>query len=246
MDNRIIKDIRYLETKPENYHGKFDGILGNVYQNSRDTKYIGQRISRKLNEFGFISGEFDHIYITLSPKLEDNKISESNVILDKRIKVLDYGFQISEFNNLPDFEKDTKIKEITFKVLYWIYKSDDLKIQLISNVKTLLDKYNKRLKINYKTKETKDYRIDLNFQIRPENDKSELIIDYIDKRENNTHQGVLDILDYEDLYSLIDKITLKDGFILFQPKKSYHAELVAGKYKKPPLSIEIKNMINNK
>ena len=241
MDNRIIKDIRYLETKPEDYHGKFDGILGNIYQNSPDTKYIGQRIARKLNEFGFISGEFDHIYINLSPKLEDNEISESNDFLDKRIKVFVYGFQISVFNNLSDFEKDKKIKEIAFKVLHWIYKSDNLKTQLITNVKNLMDKYNKRLTIKFKTKETKDYRIDLNFQIRPENDKSELIIECFDKKENNTQQVILDILDYEDLYSLIDKIILKDGFIVFQPKKSYHAELVAGKYKKPPLSIAINN-----
>ena len=34
MENRIIKDIRYLETKPEDYHGEFDGIIGNIYQNS--------------------------------------------------------------------------------------------------------------------------------------------------------------------------------------------------------------------
>jgi uncharacterized ubiquitin-like protein YukD len=242
MDNRIIKDIRYFETKPEDYQGKFDGILGNVYQNSPDTKYIGQRISRKLNEFEFISGEFDHIYINLTPKLEDNEIRESNDFLDKRIKVFDHGFKISAFNNLSDFEKDTKIKEITFKVLHWIYKSDDLKMQMITNVKNLIDKYNRHLTIKFKSKETKNYRIDLNFQIRPENDKSKLIIEYFDKKEKNTRQGILDILDYEDLYSLIDKIALKDGFIVFQPKKSYHAKLVAGKYKKPLLSIAIKNL----
>jgi len=246
MNNRIIKDIRYFETKPVDYHGKFDGIIGNIYQNSPDTKYIGQRIARKLNEFEFISGEFDHIYINLSPKLKYNEIKESSVFLDKQIKYFDYGITISVFNNLTEFEKDTKIKEITFNVLYWIYKSDDLKTQLITNVKNLIDKYNKRLTIKYKTKETKDYRIDLNFQIRPEDDKSKLIIDYFDKKENNTQQGILNILDYEDLYSLIDKITLKDGFIVFQPKKSYHAELVAEKYKKPTLSIEIKNMTENK
>jgi len=184
MNNRIIKDIRYLETKPEDYHGKYDGILGNIYHNSPDTKYIGQRISRKLNEFGFISGEFDHIYINLSPKLEDNEIRESNVFLDKQIKVFDYGFQISVFNNLSDFEKDTKIKEITFNVLHWIYKNEDLKTQLIGNVKNLIDKYNKRLTIKYKTKETNHYRIDLNFQIRPEENKSKLIIRYTDKKGN--------------------------------------------------------------
>jgi hypothetical protein len=246
MDNRIIKDIRYFETKPEGYHGKFDGIIGNIYNNSADTKYIGQRIARKLNEFGFISGEFDHIYINLSPKIKDNDINESNVFWDKRIKSFDYGITISEFNNLTELEKDTKIREITFKVLNWIYKGDDLKTQLISDVQNLMDKYNRSLTINYKTKETNLYRIDLNFQIRPNNDTSKLITELTNKKENNTQQAILDILDYEDLYSLIDKVILNDGFIVFQPKKSYHAELVAGKYKKAPLSINIKSMTENK
>jgi hypothetical protein len=245
MDSRVIKDIRYFEIKPDDYQGEFDGMLGNIIHNSPDTMYIGQRIARKLNEFGFISGEFDHIYISLSPKLSENEISESNVFLDKRIKHFDYGFSTSVFNNLTDLEKDNKIKEITFKVLRWIYRNDDLKTQLISNAKSLIDKYDKCLIIKFKTKETGHYRIDLSFQIRPSDDMSKLIIEYTDKKKNNTQQGILDILDYEDLYSLIDKVTLKDGFVVFRPKKSYHAELVTGKYKNPPLSIEIKNMINN-
>jgi hypothetical protein len=246
MDNRVLKDIRYFETKPEGYHGKFDGIIGNIYQNTPDTKYIGQRIARKLNEFGFISGEFDHIYINLSPKIKLNEINVSNIFQDKRIKSFDYGIKISEFNNFTEHEKDTKIKEITFKVLNWVYKSDNLKTQLISDVQNLLDKYNRSLTINYKSKETNLYRIDLKFQIRPNNDKSKLITELTNKTENKTQEAILDILDYEDLYSLIDKITLKDGMVVFQPKKSYHAELVAGKYKKPPLKINFKNIMENK
>lgn len=246
MDNRVLKDIRYFEIKPDDYHEKFDGMIGNSYQNSPDTKYIGQRIARKLNEFEFISGEFDHIYINLSQKLNDNEINESPVFLDKHIKYFDYGLKASVFNNLTDSEKDAKIKEITFKVLNWIYKNDDFKIQLIKNVKDLIDKYDKCLLIKYITKETSQYRIDLSFQIRPNEDKSKLITEYTDKKENKTKQTITDILEYEDLYSLVDKLALKDGLIIFQPKKSYHAGLVAGKYKNPTWSIEIKNMTNKK
>lgn len=246
MNNRVLKDIRYFEVKPDGYHGKFDGIIGNIYQNSPDSKFIGQRIARKLNEFGFISGEFDHIYINLSQKLNDNYINESPVFLDKQIKYFDYGLKANIFNNLTDFEKDAKIKEITFKVLNWIYKNDDLKIKLIKNVKDLIDKYDKCLLIKYKSKETRQYRIDLSYQIRPLDDKSKLIIEYTDKKENITQQVVLDLLDYEDLFSLVDKVVLTDGLIIFQPKKSYHAELVAGKYKNQSWDIEIKNMTNKK
>jgi hypothetical protein len=98
--------------------------------------------------------------------------------------------------------------------------------------------------IKYITKETSQYRIDLNFQIRPNDAKSKLITEYTDKKENKTKQTITDILDYEDLYSLVDKVVIKDGLIIFQPKKSYHAELVAGKYKNQSWNIEIKNMTN--
>jgi len=242
MDNRIIRDIRYYENKPDDYQGKFDGILGNVYYSTIDTKYIGQRIARKLNELGFISGEFDHIYINLSPELDDDNFCESNRFLDKRIKTFNYGISPFAFNILTDLEKDKKIKEITFKVLLWIYKNDDLKTQLISDTKYLINKYDKHLSIKYKTKETSSYLIDLSFQIRPDNEMSKLIIEYKNKKSNCIMQGILDILDYDDLYSLVGSVTLKDEFIIFQAKKSYLAKLVANKYKNPPTRFEINKM----
>jgi hypothetical protein len=65
MNNRQnYKDIRYYEIKPKDFTGDFNGIIGNVYQITNGTNSIGQRIARKLNKCEFISGEFDHIYIT--------------------------------------------------------------------------------------------------------------------------------------------------------------------------------------
>ena len=127
MDSRTIKDIRYYELQPENYQGKHDGILGNVYQSSPDTKYIGQRIARKLNELGFIAGEFDHIYINLSSYLKDGEIIENDKFLDKQIRHFDFGIKPNDFNNLTDYEKDVMIKNVTFQVLQLISKNDDLK-----------------------------------------------------------------------------------------------------------------------
>lgn len=242
MNNRILKDIRYYEIKPDDFKGKFDGILGNVYIDSIDSKFIGQRIARKLNEFKFISGEFDHIYINFSAKINDDKICESNIFLDKQIKSLNYGIKPSVFNKLTEIEKNTKIKEITFKVLYWIYHNDDLKVRLINDLKNLIDKYGKHLIINYKTKETNSYLIDLNFQIRPNDNMSKLIIKYTNKKNNIRLQSISNIQNYEDLYSLIDKVISKDGFIVFKPKKSYHAELVAKKYNNPLTMLEINKM----
>ena len=73
--NRIIKDIRYTEVKPKDFTGDFNGIIGNVYHITEETDSIGQRIARKLNEWEFISGEFDHIYINFSENLKYGKLS---------------------------------------------------------------------------------------------------------------------------------------------------------------------------
>ena len=242
MDSRTIKDIRYYELRPDNYQGKFDGILGNVYQSSSDTKYIGQRIARKLNELGFIAGEFDHVYINLSPNLKDGEIIENEKFLDKQIRHFDFGIKPNDFNNLTDAEKDVMIKNVTFRVLQLISRNDALKSELINDVKNLFEKYGKQLIIKYKTKEIHNYRIDLCFQIQPDNGKSILIIEYSNKNDSNKLRGTLEILDYEDLYYLVDNVSLKDNVIIFQPKKSYHAELVAKKYGKPLNGIEIKEM----
>jgi hypothetical protein len=243
MDSRTIKDIRYYELKPDDYQGKFDGIPGNIYKNTPDSKFIGQRIARKLNELGFISGEFDHLYLNLSPQLKDEEIIESNVFLHKQIRHFNCGIKPHDFNNLTDEEKDLKIKNLTFQVLHLIYKNDNFKLQTINDVKDKIDKYGKRLIIKYKTKETSNYRIVLSFQIRPENDNSKLIIEYTNKKNNCILQGTLDILDYEDLYSLVDKVILKEDLVLFQAKKNYHAELVAKRYSSPLNGIEINKMI---
>lgn len=246
MKERIIKDIRYFESKPDNYQGKYDGIIGNIYQNTIDTKFIGQRISRKLNELNFISGEFDHIYINISGTLLENEICKSDKFFDKRISVFDFGLSVGNFNNLQNFDKDFIIKEMTFKVLNYIYKIDSLKLKQISNVKSLIEKYDKSLKINFLTKEDIKYKIDLEFQIRPKDEISKLIISYRNKITNNSEHKIIDISDYEDLYHLIDKISVKDGIVIFHPKKNYHAELVLKKYKNFLFNFDFKNISNEK
>lgn len=235
----LIKDIRYFEEKPMSYVGIFDGIIGNVYKNTTDTNYIGQRIARKLNELGFVSGVFTHIYINFTEKLQDNEIYESSIMLDKQLKYFNYGLNVLKFNKLTDLEKDSKIKEITFCVLYWIYKEDKFKLNLIEKVQNLIDKYDKSLKIKYKIKETSQYKIDLSYQIRPTDIMSKLYINYTDKKNNLNKIVSKEIFEYQDLYSIIDRVIIKDGKIIFQPKKSYYADLITTKYKSDEWQIVV-------
>lgn len=241
MTERILRDIRFYEHMPGNYAGKFDGILGNVYQNTSDTEYIGQRIARKLNELNFVSGIFDHIYVCLSPSLEQNEMQVSETELDNRLKSVNYGVKPSIFNSLSDFAKDKWAKQSIFKALRFLFKSDGEKARLISQVEDLITKYNQEIQISYKSKETKSYKVDLSYQIKPNGQASKMLITYLNKKENTASHGSINLISYEDVYSLVDTITVNDNTLVLNPKKSNIAHILSSRYK-TPLTIKIEEL----
>lgn len=243
MNNRIIKDIRFYELKPTDFNGNFNGILGNVFHNTQDTNNIGQRIARKLNELEFISGEFDHIYITFSPNMKVDEMIVSEKFIDKRIKYINFGIQPKTFNSLNVFDKDIKVKEITFKALFLLYANDKQKTEIILEVKNLITKFETEIEIAYKTKETNSYRIEIGYMIKPKNSLSKIVVKYFDKINNLKSIGTKDLNFYEDIFYLIDKISMKDEVIIFSSKKSILGEIATEKYEKP-LKIEIKQLKN--
>lgn len=93
--------------------------------------------------------------------------------------------------------------------------------------------------IHYKTKETKSYRIDIYYQIAPSNKFSNAIIEYNNKKNDSTYIKNFELRFYEDIYSLIDKIGVKENRITLKPKKSYRTELVTKDYK-TPIELELK------
>jgi hypothetical protein len=241
MKNRIIKDIRFYESDKENLQGHYPSELGHLFIPSVDTKYIGQRIARKLNEYNFSFGEFDHIYINFSTVLKKDEIKISDNIIDKQIRYIDVGVTQHIFNELDEIDKDSFTKEITFKTLLYLANKEVAKIKIIEEIREELETNDTETVIGFKTKESKVFKIDIGYQIRPNNSSSKIIINYFDKVNNIKLKGSKDILNYEDIYYLIDTISLKDNIINFTSKKSYIAELTKKKYNEP-LFFEIKKL----
>jgi len=238
MDNRVIRDIRHYELRPDDYSGKFDGILGNVYTGSFEIQCIGQRISRKLNELKFITGDFDHLYIYLSNKLDNDSIVERNFEYDKQVKCFDFGQRVDEFNSLTDTEREKRINEITFKVLKWKFGQVKNDKELIGSIEKMIEREGREIIINYKHKETKDYRLNVGFQIAPTDNKSKIVVDYSTTKSGKQLRTTIDLNHYEDIYYLVDKIRVDGQKIIFQPKKTPKSELVTGRYT-TPLTVDI-------
>lgn len=242
MTLRIIRDIRFYELRPKDYSGQFDGTFGHVFNNTAEIKHIGERIARKLNELNFVSGIFDHIYIYFSPTLGDNEIKIQETEMDERLKSVHYGVKPSVFNSLSDSDKDKWAKEAVFKVLYSLFGNDSLKTKSISEVEELINKYNQEIEIFYKGKETNAYKLDLTYQIKPNGNQSRLLVTFLDKKDDTTLQGSINLNSFEDIYTLVDTIVVKDNKITFKPKKSTLATLLGEKFYKIPLTLDIEEL----
>ena len=244
MADRILKDIRFYESEKQNIEGQsMPHELGKLFIPTNDTNYIGQRIARKLNELKYSYGEFDHIYINLTTVIKVNEIIVSNRNIDKRIKYVDFGINSEKLNALQDSEKDNFIKSTTFKVLTHISKDEGL--ELIKQTENLLTEFDTEIKIHFKTKETNSYKINIYYQIKALNGGTKAIIEYKDRKNNICRVANYKLQFYEDIYTLVDAINLKDDKIILKPKKSFTADIANERYKTPiELKIEELTKIN--
>ncbi len=162
---------------------------------------------------------------------DDFKVSKRDV--DKWLKYIDYGLSTSFFNVMTDSQKSDFIKDATFKALKAIYSFDEENLAIIEKVESLIHRFDTELSIHYKTKETNSYRIDISYQIKPNEGSSKAKVEFNDKKKNFKGAVFFDLRFYEDIYSLVDTITLKENHIILSPKKSFRAEVYNGQYKTP-------------
>jgi len=232
MTDRILKDIRFYECEKQNIEGQsMPQELGKLFIPTKDTNYIGQRIARKLNELKFTYGEFDHIYINFTTYIKENEVVVSNRNIDRRIKYLDFGINPENLNSFSDIKKNSFIKSSTFRALRQI--SIGTNLELLNQTEKLISEFDTEIKINFKSKETNSFKIDIYYQIEAVNGGTKAIIEYKDKKTNLCSSFNYKLQFYEDIYSLVDSISLTGDTITFKPKKSFTADIHNERYKTP-------------
>ncbi len=142
---------------------------------------------------------------------------------------------------MTDESGEKRINEITFNVLKWRFGQNQNDKTLIETVEQLIERDGRGIVINYKHKETRDYKLNIGFQIAPIDKKSKIVIEYLAKKNNTKRKGTIDLNHYEDIYLLVDRISKEGEQIILQPNKSYRAELVTKEYT-TPLTIEIEKL----
>ena len=128
-------------------------------------------------------------------------------------------------------KQEEQIVALIFKALSCA--ADKNQHSKIEECKAALQKYGKFLSITYKKKETTQYEVTASYQIAPEDLDCKLIINYRNKKTHEIQTFSYAIRFYEDAYSLVDKIAIKNNVLEIQPKKSFKANVYNDYYKTP-------------
>jgi hypothetical protein len=226
-----ILDIRYF-SDDESVDSKYFSI----FEISKEASVLGAIIARKLREFGFITGDFDHVYINFTDSLTGSEVALSNKHCEKWFKYFDVGINRNEVNKLSDSDRLQFIEEKTYQVLELINRTQTM---LIENVRIEVASNGSELEILHKHKETKAYDVKLTYQIKPNGlENSVAIIYYLDKKTGKDFTSKIELKFYEDILFLASNVTVSKGLITLKPRTSFKAEIYNKKYD-VPITIQI-------
>lgn len=231
MKKKLILDIRYYEsgaTLPKN--------LGAEYIFSIDTESAGVRIARKLREYGFVLGTYDHLYIIFTDKLPNKQIKTWSRVIDPRISCVDYGISPISINKMSKENQLKFLYEATFDVLNHLARKDKIKAQLIDRVMEDIHNYKNGLEILHKQKDTSSYSLSISYQVKPNGGKSVGWILYIDKQTQWSGKiQFIELENYQDIFFLISSISVSNGVIHLKPRNSFKAKIWNKRYSVPIL-----------
>ncbi|MCM3291144.1 hypothetical protein M3661_13505 [Paenibacillus sp. MER 180] len=111
---------------------------GKSCQIENEVHSIGTRFARKLREQGFITGEFDHVYIVLTPLLEEQVIMESERRPEKWMRYFYVGVSVDSFNCKTNLEKEEYILQLISTVLKKISINEE-QMRLVSEIRCIVE-----------------------------------------------------------------------------------------------------------
>lgn len=241
---KLIADIRFFESSSRTEFGSINhGSLGTLYPIPfRSFGAIGDRFACKLREYKFKLPGFDHLYIILSSSLPDGAAEPSTLDIDKRIRYVDFVQSPHAWQTLTEDSKHDLL--IEFAAVALRLHSEDHGI--LDSVVQELKSHRSELEIVVKSKETRSYRVEVSYQIRPLQKQSVAFLSYLDKTSGQSGKVELaKLFTANDVYPLCGSISVANGTISIKPRPSFRATILTNKYDLP-MSFAVETVIGHK
>ncbi len=240
---KLILDIRYFESEEPNEIGySLPTYIGSVFPFSKSAHATGDRIARKLREQGFITGDFDHLYLTYTTAFEEGKVALAGRP-GTWMKWVEYGASPATISSMSGDEKQAWLAETTFEALSLFCDRTPANTGILDSVHRLVRSKGSELMILHKEKDTKTYRVRVSYQIRPNGGKSVVWVEYLDKRNGRCGlKSPLELSSFTDILFLVGSVSVARGSVILKPRQSFKADVHTEGYS-TPITVSVNELL---
>jgi hypothetical protein len=231
MKPPLLRDICYFESSTILAPGDpFPDYAKELYPLGPGAVAVGQRIACKCAELSVSIGNASHLYICLTPALQDGQVLQVDFAFEKWHLLVMYGVG-SEFNSLPPHTKIEQIREGTFAILHEIAPSSRQKIE---EAHSSVCAGGEDLRIVVLTKRTKTYAASVSHTVPVHPAPARVFLAVTKVNSGQTKEVELAQVKYHDEVAfLADRIAIVGSVITVHPRKSSRASLITHEYPVP-------------
>lgn len=238
---RVLIDIRYYERGQEVLE-KSPWPSAHIFNFPKSIHPLGARFARKLGEYGFAAGEYNHLYIAFTPKLPQGAYRFSTRPTEDWFREVEFGLSEEATKGLSDAAKESLVQQATLSVLRFVAASDPHLLATIDRVEAEINEKGSELEIVHMTKDTARYTVTVSYQIEPKGKQSIGLVAYRDKKSGETLKSeFVKLNDYADVVPLVGAISVSRGKITLKPRTSFKASLYTRDYR-VPITIPISGL----
>lgn len=240
-----IADIRYFASQGLPFTGEHGpGNLRPLYAFSKSVHAIGARIARKLREFGFTIPGYDHVYIVFTPALGAKVVRPAHVVLEPWQRHFSIGADCEYIEALDDTGREAFVVDATLRVLRRIAGIDASKRALLRRMGREITRDGDNLEILHRAIASKTLLVRISYRIHAGGGGAGWVhVEDLASGRRGSRQFV-DLDSCEDLYALVDRVTLAKGVLTLNPRKSASARLAVSRYR-TPMRIDIEAVLSN-
>jgi len=238
---KLILDIRFFECDRQAIGALSSSGIGSIYRLPGSIDMVGARIARKLRQYGFVTGDFDHFYICFTPDLPEFGKRWYPQAVFPRVRDVDYGLKPERINALAAGDKERAVANATFDALELVCQQFPANRPIIQRVQQDLATHGDDMEIIHKVKEAVKFSITVSYKIRPLGMGIGLVT-YINKATGEPRRKeFVELRHYQDIFYLVGSISLTGGVIHLIPRSSFQASLMTRDYS-TPIEIPLANL----
>jgi hypothetical protein len=238
---KLIRDIRYFEHS--RLPGRGDAMpsyVGELYRVPvAEVVAMGKRIAFKAGELGVTIGRADHLYVLLTPELPLGATRRLEYALEPWHVFVAVGLPV-QLEGQPADSSIERIRAATFAALRELAPAQE---DVLAEVAHLEEALGAEMRIVQWVKTLATHRLTIFFTVRPFGQQSRLWLEVTDQRRGAaTVLPLADLAFPEDAFLLVARVSMRDGIVTVNPRRSERATAYLRDYT-TPLHADIRALL---